>query len=132
MDIFVPESEEQLLELQFSDEYTTDLQADDVIRILQLPEEIQLALPHLRSRAEIDAHKLLTKYTHGRSRRDSHDPDQAEVALADELSQDCCFLDFSDYEKLHHNGGNTETVSITAGSSFRLASQSSSGVSVQH
>lgn len=118
IDIFVPGSEERLIELQLDDEYRTDLQAEDVVRILQLPEEIQLALPHLRSRAEIDAHKLLTKYTHGR--RDPPDPDQVEIVIGDELNQDCCFLDCSDHEKPQGNDGNTENVSVTAGSSFRL------------
>lgn len=71
-------------ELQLNDEYKTELQAADVARILGVPHEIQLALPHMKSAAEIDAHKLLTTYTleHG----------DAEFAKADEQSQDHLFF----------------------------------------
>lgn len=71
-------------ELQLNDEYKTVLQAEDVARILALPHEIQLALPHLKSAAEVDAHKLLTTYTleHG----------DVEFAKADEQSQDHLFF----------------------------------------
>lgn len=67
-------------ELQLNDEYKTELRAEDVNRILGLPREIQLALPHLMSASEVEAHKLLTTYTleHG----------EAEFAKADEQSQD--------------------------------------------
>lgn len=67
-------------ELQLNDEYKTELTREDVARILGLPHEIQLALPQMKSAAEIDAHKLLTTYTleHG----------DAEFAKADEQSQD--------------------------------------------
>lgn len=70
-------------EMQLNDEYKTELQADDVTRILGLPHEIQLALPHMKSSAEVHAHKLLTTYTleHG----------DAEFAEADEQSQDHLF-----------------------------------------
>lgn len=71
-------------ELQLNDEYKTDLRAEDVNRILELPREIQLALPHLRSASEVHAHKILTTYTleHG----------EAEIAKADEQSQDHMFV----------------------------------------
>lgn len=71
-------------ELQLNDEYKTELQAEDVARILALPHEIQLALPHMKSATEVDAHKLLTTYTleHG----------DAEFAKADEQSQDHVFF----------------------------------------
>lgn len=70
-------------ELQLNDEYKTQLKAEDVKRILGLPPEIQLALPHMKSAAEVDAHRLLTTYTleHG----------DAEFAKADEQSQDHLF-----------------------------------------
>ncbi|CAM9506461.1 unnamed protein product [Ectocarpus fasciculatus] len=71
-------------ELQLNDEYKTELTREDVARILGLPHEIQLALPQMKSAAEIDAHKLLTTYTleHG----------DAEFAKANEQSQDHLFL----------------------------------------
>lgn len=71
-------------ELQLNDEYKTELRAEDVDRILGLPREIQLALPHLKSASEVEAHKLLTTYTleHG----------EAEFAKADEQSQDHMFF----------------------------------------
>lgn len=71
-------------ELQLNDEYKTDLRAEDVNRILGLPREIQLALPHLKSASEIEAHKLLTTYTleHG----------EAQFAKTDEQSQDHLFV----------------------------------------
>lgn len=70
-------------ELQLNDEYKTEHREEDVARILQLPHEIQLALPHLKSPAEIDAHKLLATYTleHG----------DAYFAKVDEQSQDQFF-----------------------------------------
>lgn len=70
-------------ELQLNDEYKTQLKEEDVRRILGLPREIQLALPHMKSPAEVDAHKLLTTYTleHG----------HVEFAKADEQSQDHLF-----------------------------------------
>lgn len=71
-------------ELRLNDEYKTDVQAEDVNRILGLPREIQLALPHLKSASEVEAHRLLTTYTleHG----------EAEFAEADEKSQDHMFF----------------------------------------
>lgn len=54
----------ELEELQLNDEYKTELRAEDVTRILGLPREIQLSLPHLSSPAEIEAHRLLVTYTH--------------------------------------------------------------------
>lgn len=71
-------------ELELNDEYKTELRAEDVVRILGLPREIQLALPHLRSASEVEAHKILTTYTleHG----------EAEFAKADEQSQDMFFV----------------------------------------
>ena len=70
-------------ELQLNDEYKTQLQAEDVDRILKLPREIQLALPHLKSASEVEAHKLLTTYT--------LEYGEAEFAKADEQSQDHMF-----------------------------------------
>ena len=70
-------------ELQLNDEYKTEHRGEDVARILQLPHEIQLALPHLRSPAEIDAHKLLATYT--------HEHGDAFFAKIDEESQDQLF-----------------------------------------
>lgn len=70
-------------ELELNDEYKTEHRGEDVARILELPHEIQLALAHLHSPAEIDAHKLLTTYTleHG----------DAYFAKVDEESQDHLF-----------------------------------------
>ncbi|CAM9212499.1 unnamed protein product, partial [Hapterophycus canaliculatus] len=67
-------------ELQLNDEYKTGFSGEDVTRILGLPHEIQLALPHMRSAAELDAHKLLTTYTHGHG--------EEKFVKADEQSQD--------------------------------------------
>lgn len=67
-------------EIHLNDEYKTILQAEDVTRILELPHEIQLCLPHLNSPAEVEAHRLLTTYT--------HEHGDAEFAKADEYSQD--------------------------------------------
>ncbi|CAM9559381.1 unnamed protein product [Scytosiphon promiscuus] len=71
-------------ELQLNDEYKTGFTSEDVARLLRLPLEIQLALPHLRSAAEIVAHKLLMAYTleHG----------EEEFVRADEQSQDHIFF----------------------------------------
>lgn len=70
-------------ELQLNDEYKTELRAEDVARILQSPHEMQLALPHLKTPAEISAHNLLAMYT--------HEHGDAEFAMADEQSQDHIF-----------------------------------------
>lgn len=70
-------------ELELNDEYKTELRAEDVTRILESPHEIQLALPHLKTPVEVDAHKLLAKYTHGHG--------DSEFAEADEQSQDHVF-----------------------------------------
>lgn len=66
-------------ELQLNDEYKTQLRAENVARILELPHEIQLSLPHLASQAEIEAHGLLMKYT--------HEHGDAEFSKADEGNQ---------------------------------------------
>lgn len=71
-------------ELQLNDEYKTELRAEDVDRILELPREIQLALPHLKSASEVEAHKLLTTYT--------LEYGEAEFAKADKQSQDHMFF----------------------------------------
>ena len=84
-------SVEEREELQLNDEYKTELQTNDVTRILKLPEKIQLALPHLRSPAEIEAHKLLVTYTHGRG--------AAYLAQIDKYSQDSCVHVFSGAER---------------------------------
>lgn len=70
-------------ELELNDEYKTEHRGEDVARILKLPHEIQLALPHLKSPAEIDAHKLLATYTLERG--------DAYFAKVDEESQDHLF-----------------------------------------
>lgn len=70
-------------ELELNDEYKTEHRGEDVARILELPHEIQLALPHLKSPAEIDAHKLLATYTLERG--------DAYFAKVDEESQDHLF-----------------------------------------
>eukprot|EP00752_Nemacystus_decipiens_P001471 g1447.t1 len=70
-------------ELQLNDEYKTELRAEDVDRILELPREIQLALPHLKSVSEVEAHNLLITY--------SLECGEAEIAKADEQSQDHMF-----------------------------------------
>lgn len=72
-------------ELQLNDGYRTELSAEDVSRILRLPHEIELALPHLKSPAEVDAHKLLTMYT--------HEHGEADFAKVDERSQDHHIVD---------------------------------------
>lgn len=66
-------------ELELNDEYKTELRAEDVTRILGLPREIQLSLPHLLSPTEIEAHRLLLAYT--------HEHGDAGFAKADEDSQ---------------------------------------------
>lgn len=71
-------------ELQLCDDYKTELRAEDVERILGLPREIQLALPHLKSAPEVEAHKLLTTYT--------LEYGEVEFAKADEQSQDHMFF----------------------------------------
>lgn len=80
MALSVPEKEE----LQLDDQYKTELRVEHVARLLNLPHEIQLALPHMESPGEIDAHKLLTTFTleHG----------EADFAKADEQSQDHLFV----------------------------------------
>lgn len=100
-------------EIHLNDEYKTELQAEDVSRILQLPHEIQLCLPHLRSPAEVDAHRLLTTYT--------HENGDAELALADEHSQD---KDFALNSSTTSAIGYTPPVSLNAqqrfGKSYRF------------
>lgn len=66
-------------DLHVNEEYKTELGKEDVERILSLPHEIELSLPYLKSRAEVDAHGLLNTYTHERG--------DAYYAKVDEYSQ---------------------------------------------
>ncbi|ETV92340.1 hypothetical protein, variant 1 [Aphanomyces invadans] len=57
--------EQDIEEMRRNPHYQTSLTAAHVQRLLQLPERINLALPFLKSSAEIHAHKLLRQYTKG-------------------------------------------------------------------
>ena len=46
-------------------DYHTNLNADDLRRINMLPPYISMALPFLHNRVEVEAHRLLNKYTRG-------------------------------------------------------------------
>lgn len=51
-------------EMKFDPDYVPRLRASDVVRILKLPRQLQLALPFLFSADEIDAHRLICEYTY--------------------------------------------------------------------
>ena len=52
-------------QMHFDEDYHTTLNADDLRRINMLPPYISMALPFLLSRVEVEAHRLLNKYTRG-------------------------------------------------------------------
>lgn len=91
-------------ELQLNDEYKTELRAEHVARILELPHEIQLSLPHLASQAEVEAHGLLMKYT--------HEHGDAEFSKADEGSQSVENVDTVKTSWRHENSMPTEKEGI--------------------
>jgi len=52
-------------QMRFDEDYQTDLSAEDLARIDNLPHNVALALPYLPTRVEVEAHRLLNKYTRG-------------------------------------------------------------------
>lgn len=85
-------------ELLLNDEYETELRAEDVIRILKLPHEIQRSLPHLESPTEVDAHRLLVTYTHELSDADfaRADAQRQDVRRNDAIDSQTTFNDSQD------------------------------------
>lgn len=76
--VTLPEAEE----MRWDTLYYTRLDRDDIVRVLALPSQIQLALPFLHTPAEVDAHELLGRYTLGIS--------GDHFARLDKNSQDAC------------------------------------------
>lgn len=89
----VPEREME--EMKFDKDYQTDLLKQDLNRILTLPARIELALPFLKSQAEVKAHELLRKYTFGdgeeefksRDREFSGHPIKSSAILLNSISE---------------------------------------------
>lgn len=71
-------------EMRWDTLYYTTLNREDILRVLSLPHEIELALPFLHTPDEIIAHELLGRYTHGI--RADH------FSRKDKLSQDACVI----------------------------------------
>ena len=69
-------------EMRWDALYYTRLDREDVLRVLSLPPQVQLALPFLHTPVEVAAHELLARYSHG------IDPDH--FARLDKDSQDAC------------------------------------------
>lgn len=69
-------------EMRWDTLYYTRLDRDDIVRVLALPTQIQLALPFLHTPAEVDAHELLGRYTLGVG--------GDHFARLDKNSQDAC------------------------------------------
>ena len=59
-------SEVEAEEMKFDPDYSIKFEPNDINRLLNLPSQIQLALPFLYTPLEIKAHELLTKYTQER------------------------------------------------------------------
>ncbi|GMH66094.1 hypothetical protein TL16_g04355 [Triparma laevis f. inornata] len=57
-------SEVEAEEMKFDPDYSINFGVNDIKRLLNLPPQIQLALPFLYTPLEIKAHLLLTKYCH--------------------------------------------------------------------
>ncbi|GMH74329.1 hypothetical protein TrST_g7101 [Triparma strigata] len=57
-------SEVEAEEMKFDPDYSINFGVNDIKRLLDLPPQIQLALPFLYTSLEIQAHLLLTKYSH--------------------------------------------------------------------
>lgn len=57
-------TETEAEQMKFDPDYMPHLTADDIIRILKLPHQVQLAIPFLFNQDEINAHRLLCQYTH--------------------------------------------------------------------
>ena len=57
-------------QMQFDEDYQTDLSLEDIQRIDKLPPMISTAMPFLHSRQEVECHRLLNKYY--RSLDDDH------------------------------------------------------------
>ncbi len=91
-------------EMRWDALYYTRLDREDVLRVLSLPPQVQLALPFLHTPVEVDAHELLARY--------SHDIDADHFARLDKGSQDAC-------ERMtaasSTGGGSTEAASAGAG-----------------
>lgn len=69
-------------EMRWDALYYTRLDREDVLRVLSLPPQVQLALPFLHTPVEVAAHELLARYSHG------IDPDH--FTRLDKGSQDAC------------------------------------------
>jgi len=52
-------------QMRFDDDYQCDLAKTDLTRIMNLPEQINLALPFLHTPSEVVAHRLFNKFTRG-------------------------------------------------------------------
>lgn len=89
-------------ELHLDDKYKTELNAENVARILQLPHEIQQCMSYLKSPAEVHAHGLLNAYTYGRG--------DVYFSEKDKQSQDTLYSIKHDADKLANYAGDEEMV----------------------
>lgn len=64
MDAYDSMTNEEREEIHLDDEYRTVLTEGDVRRILDVPHEVNLSLPHLKSTVEVEAHRVLQLYSH--------------------------------------------------------------------
>lgn len=91
-------------EMRWDALYYTRLDREDVLRVLSLPPQVHLALPFLHTPDEVDAHELLSRYSHGIS--------ADHFARLDRDSQDVCrrgapFFVHSSASSAATTGGNT-------------------------
>jgi hypothetical protein len=89
-------SELEAEEMKYDEEYKTTLTAEDVQRLLVLPPFVQLALPFLRSAAEIAAYVALQHFTFERGKQKQIDADLKscdEAILRDEEEKDAIELE---------------------------------------